>query len=544
MNRGSNIAKRTGLWMALVCTAVFLSTSCQDDEWMGENALSDQVNFQVEIAEGWNAASETRSAGDGVKAEPAIAFKKGGLWAVPVVEQRMDSTLFDVPTQQTRGAIVTQEQFYDAFTLYGYVYEGNVSDSWADVGSSATVYIDNATVQKKGGNGNLWTTTPTYFWPAERYAVKFFAYAPQQPAGSNVAIDANHTPQLSHTVPAEASNQQDIVVANPDAVQGGKKEAQELAFKHVLTAVKIKATGETKGKITKVALKNIYTGGTFDFGRMEWSGVTDSETGNFAQNVETPGGNSEGDYFVVDDEQTFMMLPQALSEDAELEIEIDGQTLSAPIGGEGKAWKQGTTVIYNISYTPEVIDYTFDIEVSTPLSTIEFIYRGIPYPTTADGYVSYTIKSFKQTIQGGRVTTESIAWNAEFSMNGTDWSTIKPDWLTTFTSSGKGSVGGTTYKAGVDAQTEGTIVNEHKYYAVYSGRDVSFYDYGKVAIYGGYFCGAEGYTDIYCTNAEDVTVMGGYFRDNKATLADGYTYQSNVQEIDGITYNYEVVPQL
>ena len=86
----------------------------------------------------------------------------------------------------------------------------------------------------------------------------------------------------------------------------------------------------------------------------------------------------------------------------------------------------------------------------------------------------------------------------------------------------------------------GTIVNEHKYYAVYSGRDGS-YDCGTVAIYGGYFCGSKGYPDIYCTNAEDVTVMGGYFRDNKATLADGYTYQSNVQEIDGITYNYEVV---
>lgn len=92
--------------------------------------------------------------------------------------------------------------------------------------------------------------------------------------------------------------------------------------------------------------------------------------------------------------------------------------------------------------------------------------------------------------------------------------------------------------------TDGTIVNKHKYYAVYSGRDGSYYDYGTVTIYGGYFCGAEEYPDIYCTNAEDVTVMGGYFRDNKATLADGYTYQSNVQEIDGITYNYEVVPQL
>lgn len=92
--------------------------------------------------------------------------------------------------------------------------------------------------------------------------------------------------------------------------------------------------------------------------------------------------------------------------------------------------------------------------------------------------------------------------------------------------------------------TDGTIVNKHKYYAVYSGRDGSYYDYGTVTIYGGYFCGAEEYPDIYCTNAEDVTVMGGYFRDNKATLADGYTYQSNVQEIDGITYNYKVVLQL
>lgn len=82
----------------------------------------------------------------------------------------------------------------------------------------------------------------------------------------------------------------------------------------------------------------------------------------------------------------------------------------------------------------------------------------------------------------------------------------------------------------------GTIINDCRYYAVYNKG-------GNTVINGGYFCGYNNMDDIYITGGT-VTIFGGYFEDNKATLADGYTYQSNVQEIDGITYNYEVVPQL
>lgn len=89
----------------------------------------------------------------------------------------------------------------------------------------------------------------------------------------------------------------------------------------------------------------------------------------------------------------------------------------------------------------------------------------------------------------------------------------------------------------------GTIVNEKKYYAVYSGRDKEeFYDYGTVVINGGYFCGADGYVDIYSMSTDNVQITGGYFRDNNAAPAAGYGYVNNVQEVDGITYNYEVVP--
>lgn len=82
----------------------------------------------------------------------------------------------------------------------------------------------------------------------------------------------------------------------------------------------------------------------------------------------------------------------------------------------------------------------------------------------------------------------------------------------------------------------GTIINDCRYYAVYNKG-------GNTVIKGGYFCGYNNMDDIYITGGT-VTIFGGYFEDNKATLADGYTYQSNVQEIDGITYNYKVVPQL
>lgn len=91
------------------------------------------------------------------------------------------------------------------------------------------------------------------------------------------------------------------------------------------------------------------------------------------------------------------------------------------------------------------------------------------------------------------------------------------------------SIGGATV-------TISTIINDCRDYAVYN-------EGGNTVINGGYFCGYNNMDDIYITGGT-VTIFGGYFEDNKATLADGYTYQSNVQEIDGITYNYEVVPQL
>ena len=83
--------------------------------------------------------------------------------------------------------------------------------------------------------------------------------------------------------------------------------------------------------------------------------------------------------------------------------------------------------------------------------------------------------------------------------------------------------------------TGGTIYNDSRYYALYN-------EGGQTTITGGYFSGYTDMKDIYIAGGT-VNIQGGYFQDNEAVPSAGYIYIDNVQEVDGITYNYEVVPQ-
>lgn len=110
-----------------------------------------------------------------------------------------------------------------------------------------------------------------------------------------------------------------------------------------------------------------------------------------------------------------------------------------------------------------------------------------------------------------------------------------------------GTIDGISIVNGAKAAITGNetiIYNDCRYYAVYIGRDVPSYNYPNVTIEGGYFSGYEDMPDVYNGAGADggnLTITGGFFRDNQATLPEGYEYQSNVQNINGITYYYEVV---
>ena len=64
---------------------------------------------------------------------------------------------------------------------------------------------------------------------------------------------------------------------------------------------------------------------------------------------------------------------------------------------------------------------------------------------------------------------------------------------------------------------------------------------GELIITGGYFAGSGANPAILNETGGTLTIQGGYFTDNKATLPQGYEYKKSEKEVDGITYNYEVV---
>lgn len=154
-----------------------------------------------------------------------------------------------------------------------------------------------------------------------------------------------------------------------------------------------------------------------------------------------------------------------------------------------------------------ILDGTFEGKGFTVMSsantdnsrTPEVIIDGGRFTTSGEvaGYALATTNNTKATINGGYIEAIQTASKAEVVIN------------------------------------NGTIANKIRYYAIYNaGADVK--------VNGGYFSGYTGMKDIYHVSGT-TSIAGGFFEDNQAALPEGYEYQSKVQTINGITYNYEVV---
>lgn len=236
----------------------------------------------------------------------------------------------------TRGEPVTTEAFYDNFHVL-------------TVKDQETSFFMNEDVTKIGNN---WTMDNTYYWPGANHTLQFYAWAPAD------AITAPSSPEnltFEYTVPEEATEQQDLVVAN-ESRDGDFKQAVSLGFKHICTAVKFVVGDEMQaGTIKSVALKGVKNTGTYDMTN-GWTAV--SGPADFTQTLDkvTTGSEGDGDE-ITSPAGTFMMLPQTLPSGASVEVVFHSattntdRTLSAPI--EGTEWPIGKTVTYKLSITPE-----------------------------------------------------------------------------------------------------------------------------------------------------------------------------------------------
>lgn len=246
----------------------------------------------------------------------------------------------------TRATPVAEGNFYDAFHVLAY---------WKKNGQlvQEQFYMD----EDVSDNGsNRWSSTDTYYWPGDGHSLQFYAWAPVDAAFTATPQSPAET-TLEYTVPSDVALQNDLLVTTTEELNGNSNTVVPLTFRHICTAVRFETGSQMQaGTISSVTLKGIKNVGTYDMTTDTWALTEDTVDFKQELNHVTTGTETAGSE-VTSAAQTFMMLPQTLSDGATVEVVfVDGttgteRTLSASIAGMD--WPQGTTVTYRISITPE-----------------------------------------------------------------------------------------------------------------------------------------------------------------------------------------------
>ena len=221
---------------------------------------------------------------------------------------------------------------------------------------------------KKNG---IFVSDPEYFWPGADYSIDFVAVhnAPASGFVANMNSAGTALESFTYTVPADATAQNDIVVATPDPVNGANTESVPLKFNHIMSAVQFKVGPQmANGVIKSIKLNNIKTTGSYNVATGTWTPNTDSK-GSYSVSFSSVDGNGNyepndkptGDV-MNDNECTFMMIPQVLDADAEVVVEFiyDNapsavKELRANIAidpnntSQRREWKMAKTTYYSLS---------------------------------------------------------------------------------------------------------------------------------------------------------------------------------------------------
>lgn len=423
---------------AAVVLLFSMTSSCTDEDIQRSYTATDGIAFTPSI--------ETRSwsTGDGTTTRTTVPVTRHSVMKLNNAQGGRDLYLHTTETDSiaaplandtahiaTRGAVVTTDNFgdvYEGFGVLAYAYQGK----WD--GTQSPNYIDNEQATK---TGETYGFNPVHVWPGNAYRMAFFAYAPYDETGK-IFNEKTGAPTLAYTVPTDITKQNDLLACWQTGISGDKREAQQLKFSHLCTAVKFKVGDGLENAVTSISIQNVYGSGTYSVDDAKWTTTGDANgTYTFAiEEEETPAEAEQ-----TNGESVFMMIPQKLPEDAMIEVKYKNEggqekNYTASIGG--KEWQKGHTVVYTLSKTEIIETAHFTVEAA------EIDYRG--------GTLTYKVTSYTETSVDGAVPTITpTAWKITgYQESGSDtWKNTAPDWITGLSTSGNGS---TTAEATIAAQ--------------------------------------------------------------------------------------------
>ena len=436
---------------AAVVLLFSMTSSCTDEDIQRSYTATDGIAFTPSI--------ETRSwsTGDGTTTRTTVPVTRHSVMKLNNAQGGRDLYLHTTETDSiaaplandtahiaTRGAVVTTDNFgdvYEGFGVLAYAYQGE----WD--GTQSPNYIDNEQATK---TGETYGFNPVRVWPGNAYQMAFFAYAPYDETGK-IFNETTGAPTLAYTVPMDITKQNDLLACWQTGISGDKREAQQLKFSHLCTAVKFKVGDGLENAVTSISIQNVYGSGTYSVDDAKWTTTGDANgTYTFAiEEDETPA-----DAELTNGESVFMMIPQELPEDAMIEVKYKsegGQEKEYTAGIGGKEWQKGHTVVYTLSKT-EIIE-TAHFTVEAAVSEIDH----------SGGTLTYKVTSYTETSVDGAVGTTPTAWKITgYQENGSsDWSTDAPDWITNIIESGEGSRDPKSLNATIAEQQASVTSNPH-----------------------------------------------------------------------------------
>ncbi len=433
-----NISRKTGSSLIVAMLAVLVSgTSCSEDSLVNDLQGKDRMSFDVSVSDKWDIV-KTRSTGQG-KTITSKKMENSDLWLITTVENNCDTTLFDAPKGQTRAtpyAPTDDEGNNDSrlqdFGVYAWTYTG---DDW-DNATNKKLYIGGDKVTR---SGEVWAFNPSRFWPGDAYRMKFFAYAPHSFANGNEMsiVENGGKPVITYTTALDARDQQDLLATTEltDAVGDYNQTLPLKHFRHLLTAVNVKASDNLGRTITSIKFSGIKQSGTYTLGDIEWD-PTGNDIEISCTGLEKPLGETVTEIITDDEGTTFMMIPQSL-ENAKIEVTLKNakgneETLSASLLGE---WKMGERVVYTLSLTDEIIEGIIEFRYDE----IAFDYKGentyAPNGGTLQTYArrSHYVSYVKKTDSQGKETIEPKGWTARFVERQEDGNSVipttRPEWV-------------------------------------------------------------------------------------------------------------------
>lgn len=237
-------------------------------------------------------------------------------------------------------------------------------------------YMWNGEVVRKGAG---WNTADSYDKPAAGKSILFQAYYPFFPQDGTgpVRLADNSVPgplTLEYEVPSDVSGQLDLMTGESDLLSTDEElEDVAVTMHHRLSAIQF-VTGDIglAGTIKSISLKNIHRQGSYRHGDAEWtlSGQTDgvcfTVRPEFVVDGVTLAADPDGRRMVAGGDDTFLMLPQAIPDEARMVIEyeatIDGVTSVHTLEANLKSrsipeWQMGKIYTYQISVVSLALEY-------------------------------------------------------------------------------------------------------------------------------------------------------------------------------------------